>query len=162
MELFENWLVIWFYDSHLEIFHHSNFLSLNEMLKSSDRELEFNLFAPRMPLNASPLHILLEVKNSSQKVDRELKISKHFLCDCKRRDKKRGGKACKHLNVADVKPNSLKVKAESATHIEIIIRYELIGCHEIIFFVMWVNLSGKMFFDVKFLFCRVLKIFRFS
>lgn len=106
------------------------------MLKTSDQELEIELFTPRMPINASPLHILLEIKNCSMKIDRELKISKHLLCDCKRRDKFRGSKACKHQNLADIKPNSLKVKTESTTHIEIIIRYELIGCHDIIFYVM--------------------------
>ena len=105
------------------------------MLKILDNEQEFEIFAPRMPINASPLHIVLEVKNTSLKVDKEVKISKHLLCECKKRDK-RNGRRCEHVNIADIKPSCLKVKSDCVTHIEITIRYEIIGCHDISFWIV--------------------------
>lgn len=124
------------FNSNLSTF---TFLSLNEILRSSDynkkRSHEFEMFAPPMPLNASSLHILFEVKNTSAKFDRDVRISKNFLCDCKKRakDVRIRGKGCKHLKIADIRPNTFTAKAHSLTHLEIMIRYEVVGCHGIIF-----------------------------
>lgn len=126
---------------------HSISSSLNKILQNyslQNHEQEFHLFAPRMPLNFSPLHVLLEVKNTSLKIDKEVKISKKFQCEClteckqqkrriKSKKRKKNEQECKHLRSVEVRPKSLKVKADGVTHIETIFRYELVGCQEIVY-----------------------------
>lgn len=97
-----------------------------------------------MPLNFSPLHVLLEVKNTSLKTDKEVKISKKFQCECltecklprrrvKSEKRNKNEKECKHLRTVEVRPKILNVKADGVTHIEIIFRYELVGCQEVFY-----------------------------
>lgn len=99
------------------------------------RSHEFEMLTPPMPLHSPPLHILFEVKNTSTKFDRDVKISKHCLCDCKVRAKDvRGrGKTCKHFKIADIRPSTFKTKALCLTNIEIMIQYEDVGYHGVIF-----------------------------
>lgn len=98
--------------------------------------MEFQLFAPRMPLNFPPLHILLEVKNISLKIDKDVKVSKIFKCGCLCQKRATKVKKCNHFNAAEIRPNSLKINSGCAKEILIILRYEEEGRHEVDFSLM--------------------------
>jgi hypothetical protein len=89
-----------------------------------------------MPVNFPSLCILLEVKNVSLKIDKDVKISKTFKCGCfcqKKMKRARKVEKCNHLNAAEIRPNFLKVNSGCLSYFKIIFQYEQEGFQEVDF-----------------------------
>lgn len=126
--------------------------SLNEVFKNAkpNQTENFQIFAPKMPLETAPLCITLHVKNLSD-TERDLKLFKRLSCDCslnKNRLRKAGKRAiCPHKCIVDIRPTFEIIRANCTMELDLTIRYELMGQQEVNFMVLWVNwnslASGK-------------------
>jgi hypothetical protein len=115
--------------------------SLNETFDNAKpyQTQNFQIFAPKMPLNTPPLCVALHVKNLSD-TERELKTFKKLLCDCsmkKNRLRKEGKKTiCPHKGIVELKPTFESIKANGTMELELTFRYELLGQQEVHFMVL--------------------------
>lgn len=113
----------------------------NEVLDNAKphQTQNFEIFAPKMPLNTAPLCVTLHVKNFAE-TERELKMFKQLLCDCsmkKNRLRKEGKKTiCPHKGVVELRPTFERIKANNILELEMTFRYELLGQQEVHFMVL--------------------------
>lgn len=115
--------------------------SLNEALESVKpyQSQNFQIFAPKMPLNTLALYVTLHVKNLSD-TELELKMFKQLLCDCsvkKNRLRKEKKKAiCEHKGVVEMRPTFAKIKPNCTLELEMVVSYKLLGQHEVHFMLL--------------------------
>lgn len=139
--------------------------SLNEAFSEAQRyqTQHFQIFAPKMPLNNSPLCVTLHVRNSLLKsvlfdfpnfhpqkqmknfsdTEREWKIIKQLSCEClvrKNRLRKKGEPhlKCLHKDVIEMRPTIAKLLPGATALVDLTFEYNLPGPQETHFTILWV------------------------